>query len=204
MIAFAARFVAACAVWALVAGIARGETQSDSWPTFRGARAHGHIARQGAAQEWPEGGPKLVWKAAGAGRGYSSLAIAGGRIYTLGDAPSTGRGSRTNTWSASTRPTASNCGRLRPARPGPKANRPGKARAARRPSTAIASMSSRRTACWSAARPTGKNCGARICSRISTAKRPTAGAIANRSWSTATSSSARRAARRTPWSRSTK
>jgi outer membrane protein assembly factor BamB len=31
----------------------------------------------------------LIWQTAGAGRGYSSLAIADGRIYTLGDAPST-------------------------------------------------------------------------------------------------------------------
>jgi len=30
-----------------------------------------------------------LWQSAGAGRGYSSLAIAGKRIYTLGDAPST-------------------------------------------------------------------------------------------------------------------
>ena len=43
----------------------------------------------GLLTEWPEEGPKLVWKTAGAGRGYSSLAIVGGRIYTLGDAPST-------------------------------------------------------------------------------------------------------------------
>jgi outer membrane protein assembly factor BamB len=38
---------------------------------------------------WPEGGPKLVWQAPGAGRGYASLAIVDGKIYTLGDAPST-------------------------------------------------------------------------------------------------------------------
>ncbi|MCA9264543.1 MAG: PQQ-binding-like beta-propeller repeat protein, partial [Planctomycetales bacterium] len=38
---------------------------------------------------WPEDGPELVWKAAGAGRGYSSLAIADGKLFTLGDAPST-------------------------------------------------------------------------------------------------------------------
>ncbi len=39
--------------------------------------------------QWPEDGPKLIWKAAGAGRGYSSLAIVDGRIYTLGDGLST-------------------------------------------------------------------------------------------------------------------
>ena len=35
-------------------------------------------------QEWPAGGPKLLWKATGFGAGYSSLAVVGDRIYTMG------------------------------------------------------------------------------------------------------------------------
>jgi len=35
-------------------------------------------------QRWPEDGPKLLWTASGIGHGYSSVAIAGGRIYTAG------------------------------------------------------------------------------------------------------------------------
>jgi outer membrane protein assembly factor BamB len=35
--------------------------------------------------EWPEGGPDLLWKAKGLGVGFSSLAVAKGRIFTLGD-----------------------------------------------------------------------------------------------------------------------
>jgi hypothetical protein len=62
---------------------------SESWPTFRGAERTAVAPDTGLLTEWPEGGPPLVWKAVGAGRGYSSLAIAGGRIYTLGDGPST-------------------------------------------------------------------------------------------------------------------
>ena len=87
---------------------------------------------------------------------------------------------RTNISSASIRPTASNCGRPRPAGPGPRASRTGKARAALPRSTAIGSTWSRPTACWSAARPMATNCGARTWPRNSRAKRPTAGAIANR------------------------
>jgi outer membrane protein assembly factor BamB len=34
---------------------------------------------------WPETGPPLAWKTSGLGAGFSSLAISGGRIYTLGD-----------------------------------------------------------------------------------------------------------------------
>ena len=61
----------------------------DSWPTFRGPPRTAVSPDIGLLTEWPTDGPKLLWQAAGAGRGYSSLAIAGGRIYTLGDAPST-------------------------------------------------------------------------------------------------------------------
>jgi len=40
-------------------------------------------------KSWPEGGPKLLWEGVGAGRGYASLAIVGGKMYTLGDGLST-------------------------------------------------------------------------------------------------------------------
>jgi len=60
-----------------------------SWPTFRGPQRSAVAPDKGLLTQWPEGGPKLLWETAGAGRGYSSLAIAGGRIYTLGDGSST-------------------------------------------------------------------------------------------------------------------
>ncbi|WP_254513821.1 PQQ-binding-like beta-propeller repeat protein [Anatilimnocola floriformis] len=62
---------------------------SPSWPTFRGADRMAVSQEKGLLQEWPAEGPKLLWEAPGAGRGYSSLAIADGKIFTLGDAPST-------------------------------------------------------------------------------------------------------------------
>src|SRR5690349_15770441 len=60
-----------------------------SWPTFRGAARTANSPDTGLLETWPEEGPKLVWKAVGAGAGYSSLAIAGGKVITLGDKPST-------------------------------------------------------------------------------------------------------------------
>jgi outer membrane protein assembly factor BamB len=80
------QFAACSAFVFMLAGVACGE---GSWPTFRGPQRTAVAPDKDLLAEWPEGGPKLVWKTAGAGRGYSSLAIAGGRIYTLGDAPST-------------------------------------------------------------------------------------------------------------------
>lgn len=59
------------------------------WPTFRGPDRSGVSPADGLLSSWPEDGPELLWKSAGAGRGYASLAIADGKIYTLGDGLST-------------------------------------------------------------------------------------------------------------------
>lgn len=58
------------------------------WPTFRGSDRSAVAPDTDLLEAWPEEGPKLIWKAEGAGTGYSSLAIADGRIYSLGDGPS--------------------------------------------------------------------------------------------------------------------
>jgi outer membrane protein assembly factor BamB len=55
------------------------------WPQFRGPRRDGISDERGLLQSWPEGGPPLVWSAKGAGRGYSSIIIGGGRLYVTGD-----------------------------------------------------------------------------------------------------------------------
>ncbi len=54
------------------------------WPQWRGANRDGISKETGLLKQWPEGGPPLVWKAAGAGRGYSSFSISKGRLYTMG------------------------------------------------------------------------------------------------------------------------
>lgn len=58
------------------------------WPTFRGADRTAVSQESGLLQAWPEEGPPLVWETKGAGRSHSSLAVAGGKIFTLGDGPS--------------------------------------------------------------------------------------------------------------------
>ena len=49
-----------------------------------GPNRDGISTETGLLKQWPTDGPPLVWKVAGAGTGYSSLAVANGRIYTLG------------------------------------------------------------------------------------------------------------------------
>jgi outer membrane protein assembly factor BamB len=76
-------------VMAITVHTTRGDALEPSWPTFRGPDRTAVAPDTDLLTAWPEEGPPLIWQANGAGRGYSSLAIANGRIYTLGDAPST-------------------------------------------------------------------------------------------------------------------
>ena len=55
------------------------------WPQWRGANRDGQAAETGLLAEWPADGPPLAWKASGLGGGYSSVAVAGERIFTMGD-----------------------------------------------------------------------------------------------------------------------
>ncbi|MDD4870978.1 MAG: PQQ-binding-like beta-propeller repeat protein, partial [Kiritimatiellae bacterium] len=55
------------------------------WPQWRGPRRDGICDETGLLQQWPEEGPKLVWKISGVGRGYSAPIVTGGRIYVAGD-----------------------------------------------------------------------------------------------------------------------
>ncbi|MHB1033777.1 MAG: PQQ-binding-like beta-propeller repeat protein [Pirellulales bacterium] len=55
------------------------------WPQFRGPNRDGVSTEKGLLQEWPEAGPPLAWKMTGLGRGYATVSIAGGKIFTMGD-----------------------------------------------------------------------------------------------------------------------
>jgi len=61
------------------------------WNQWRGPNRDAKSTETGLLREWPKDGPKLLWnsrevnKGNNLGRGYSSLAIVGGRIYTVGD-----------------------------------------------------------------------------------------------------------------------
>ena len=78
------RWLSRCSA-VVVTGAALATAAQADWPTFRGAERTGVSEETGLLQSWPKEGPPLAWKAVGAGRGYSSLAIADGKLYTLGD-----------------------------------------------------------------------------------------------------------------------
>lgn len=55
------------------------------WPQWRGPNRDGVNPEAGLLKEWPEDGPKVAWQVDTVGRGYSSIAVKGGRIFTQGD-----------------------------------------------------------------------------------------------------------------------
>lgn len=72
---------------ASVAGmaVAQGNSAvSANWPQWRGPNRDGISKETGLLKQWPAEGPPLVWKATGAGNGYSSFSIANGKLYTMG------------------------------------------------------------------------------------------------------------------------
>ncbi len=71
---------------AAVASAPGGEGGADKagWPMFRGPRGDGVTAEADWTHAWPDGGPKIVWKAR-VGNGYASMAVVGGRLYTMGN-----------------------------------------------------------------------------------------------------------------------
>ena len=56
------------------------------WPQFRGPNRDGHSPDRGLLKQWPADGPPLAWKAEGVGTGYSSVAVVGDKVLTMGDA----------------------------------------------------------------------------------------------------------------------
>ncbi len=83
------------------------------WPQFHGPRRDNLCDETGLLQQWPAGGPRLLWKLEGLGKGYSTVSIAADRLFTMGDR-ATRRARRNSFW-----PTTWPCKPLWAARVGP-------------------------------------------------------------------------------------
>lgn len=64
--------------------LAKMEAQKGEWSRWRGPNGDGVSAEKGLLKVWPKDGPPLAWQAKGFGEGHSSVAVAGGKIFTLG------------------------------------------------------------------------------------------------------------------------
>lgn len=71
------------AVLFMLAALSAFAVASD-WPQLRGPNRDGISGETGLLKAWPQDGPKLLWRMGGLGQAFSSLAIVGGRIYTMG------------------------------------------------------------------------------------------------------------------------
>jgi outer membrane protein assembly factor BamB len=59
--------------------------RGEDWPQWRGPERTGLSKETGLLKEWPQGGPKLLWKLQDLGGGYSTPAVVGDRIYLMAD-----------------------------------------------------------------------------------------------------------------------
>src|SRR5262249_51525495 len=57
---------------------------SAEWPQWRGPHRDGVAEETGLLQKWTSKGPPLAWKTSGLGNGFASVAIADGKIFTMG------------------------------------------------------------------------------------------------------------------------
>jgi len=55
------------------------------WPQFRGPKRDDLSPDKGLMKKWPADGPKLAWKSDDVGQGFSSVAIQGDTVVTMGD-----------------------------------------------------------------------------------------------------------------------
>ena len=78
----------ACTLLAVIAGLfvaqPEGGEPAREWPCFHGPRRDNKSTETGLLKKWPAGGPKLLWTASGLGKGYSSVTVAAGMVYTAG------------------------------------------------------------------------------------------------------------------------
>lgn len=68
----------------------KAETESalpadGDWNQFRGPNRDNLSPDRGLADRWPSDGPRLLQTIRGTGEGYSSVSLAGGRMYTMGN-----------------------------------------------------------------------------------------------------------------------
>ena len=73
----------------LTGSVSRG---AGNWPQWRGPQRDALSTESGLLQEWPENGPPLLWQAEGLGEGYSTIAVQGERLFTMGVDPFPNKG----------------------------------------------------------------------------------------------------------------
>ncbi len=69
----------------MVAAGAPGAAEKPAWTSWRGPNRDGVSTEKGLLQKWSATGPKLLWRVDKLGKGYASVTIADGNIFTMGN-----------------------------------------------------------------------------------------------------------------------
>jgi outer membrane protein assembly factor BamB len=76
----------AAALTGLAPGLLCGAPlDTPSWPTFHGPQRDNIVRETGLLKQWPQGGPRQLWKSGQCGKGYSAVSVAAGSLYLTGD-----------------------------------------------------------------------------------------------------------------------
>lgn len=78
-------FIVFLAALAIATAIAESGALGADWPGWRGPQRDGISREKGLLQEWPEAGPPIAWATNLCGEGYSAPAVAGNRVYLMGN-----------------------------------------------------------------------------------------------------------------------
>jgi len=73
--------------WSIIS-FAESATTTTDWPQWRGPNRDGISTEKGWLSSWPEEGPKELWRIS-VGKGYSSVTVSNGRVYTMGNTEGT-------------------------------------------------------------------------------------------------------------------
>ncbi|MBS3733407.1 MAG: PQQ-binding-like beta-propeller repeat protein [Phycisphaerae bacterium] len=69
----------------LIAATIAGAAAGEDWPQWKGPNRDNRSIETGLLDTWPDGGPEKLWTSpANLGKGYSTVAVADGMIYTTG------------------------------------------------------------------------------------------------------------------------
>lgn len=74
--------LAAPGLLVFLAAVAASPSAPGDWPRYRGPKGDGVSHETGLLKTWPASGPRVLWRAR-LGTGYSGMAVANGRLFTL-------------------------------------------------------------------------------------------------------------------------
>lgn len=74
-----------CALLTVPMAAEAARPEVTDWPSWRGPNRDAVSTETGLLKSWSKTGPPLAWRVGGLGKGFASVAIADGRLFTMGE-----------------------------------------------------------------------------------------------------------------------